>query len=326
MASRKDVASLAGVSPASVSYYINSSGYVSKETGEKIQQAIDVLGYTPNQIARSLKVKDSKQFLFFCNEIRNPFFAEIVYHATMKAKENGYTTMFSCVVDDDEYVRKMFSYQVSGVFAPNNKIKAEIIEEMVKKGVPIVLLTGINLPSLASEVTQIEIDYKSISMDIVNHLKEQGYCKTMCLSGAKSEKIGEIDIKTQEFINAYNIGEVSVAYKVRSYEDAHNFVVNSFTKENHPDSFYCTNDSVAIGVLKGLNELDIKVGDVGIIGFDNTNNANVTFPGITSVDIGVEEIGSIAIELLMKKINKEPTANYVIKPKLIKRNSSLKMK
>ena len=75
MVSRKDVAKLANVSPASVSYYINNSGYVSKEAGERIQKAIDKLGYVPNQTASALRSQSRKQFVFLCNEIRNPFYS-----------------------------------------------------------------------------------------------------------------------------------------------------------------------------------------------------------------------------------------------------------
>ena len=87
MASRKDVAREAGVSAASVSYYINNNGYVSAEARKRIQEAIEKLNYSPNQIARSLKIKDSKQFVFLCNEIRNPFYAQLVYRATNAAYE-----------------------------------------------------------------------------------------------------------------------------------------------------------------------------------------------------------------------------------------------
>ena len=56
MVSRKDIAREAGVSPTSVSYYVNKSGYVSKEAGERIQAAIDKLHYHPNLVAQSLKL------------------------------------------------------------------------------------------------------------------------------------------------------------------------------------------------------------------------------------------------------------------------------
>ena len=320
MVSRKDVAVLAGVSPASVSFYVNKSGYVSAAAKERIQKAIDELGYTPNLVARSLKIKDNKQFLFFCNEIRNPFFSELVYRATVAAKKLGYSIIFSCVVDDEDYIRKLCGYQVAGVFAPNTKISNAIIEEIVKKDIPVVLLCDRDTDDINAKVTKIKVDYSHISHDIVAHLKDGNYSNTVYFSGSLSEE--EVDDKTASFISAYNIGALDIKYNITSSDKAYRYVKEFYTKESHPDSFCCTNDAVAMGVLKGLHELGLRVPDVAVIGFDNTVESNIVIPGITTVDIDMKEMGNIAIDLLMKKVRGQEAENHYAEPKLIIRESS----
>ena len=107
MVSRKDIAKEAGVSATSVSYYVNKNGYVSKEAGQRIQAAIDKLNYHPNLVAQSLKRKSSKQIVFLCNEIKNPFYSQLISSATTAAYNHGYFILFSNIIDDKKYIQQI---------------------------------------------------------------------------------------------------------------------------------------------------------------------------------------------------------------------------
>lgn len=322
MVLRKDVANLAGVSQSSVSYYINSNGYVSAKAGKRIQKAIDELGYTPNQIARSLKIKDSKQFLFFCNEIRNSFYSEIVYCATMSAKKVGYTIMFTCVVDDDKYIKKMCGYQISGVFTSNSMMKLEHINEMAKRNIPIVMLRDIKWNNIDPSVTQIKIDYSYIMQDICNHLKSEGYKNIVYISGSHSAKKKNLDEKTKSFLKENGNNPENVIYGILNAEDAYSQVVTNYSKANCPDAFACTNDVVAMGVMKGISDIGLKPSDIGIVGFDNSLSSKFVIPTLSTVDIKMKDIGNIVIDSLMKKLEGGVVEDYIIQPKLIIRQSS----
>lgn len=326
MSSRKDVAKLAGVSPTSVSYYVNENGYVSVDAGRRIQNAIDELAYTPNQIARSLKVKDSKQFVYFCNEIRNPFYAELVYKATKVAQKEGYLIMFTSVIDDDEAIKKICSYQISGVFASNSKIKLERINAIAKKNIPVVMLRDIEWENIDKRVTQIKVDYSYIMNDIVYHLNDNNYKNIIFISSSITSEIENIDEKTKNFIKANNNNKNSVIYNISSTKDAREYIVTNYTQTNCPDAFVCANDAVAIGVIRGLTEIKINVTNVAVVGFDNTLSSQFTLPTLTTVEIDSENIGAISIELLMKKLKNEVVDDYVISPKLIIRESSMNRK
>jgi len=323
MSSRKDVADLAGVSPASVSYYINNNGYVSAKSRVKIQKAIDELGYNPNQIARSLRNKDSRQFVFLCNEIRNPFYAQLVHRATKAALKEDYVTLFSPVVNDDKYIKKVCGYQVSGVFASNNRIGVDAINTMAEQNIPVVILRDIKWANLDKRVTQIKVDYSSIMKEIVDHLRSQGGKSIHYVSSSISSDT--LDEKTKAFMKAYGKKEAKIHFGIADTSGACEQVGEAYTGSTLPDAFVCTNDAVAFGVLKAVNDLGLKVPeDVMIVGFDNSYISEYSAPSITSVDIESAKIGEIAIKLLMGKLGGEAVPDYVITPHLILRHSSLR--
>ncbi len=323
MASRKDVAKLAGVSPAAVSYYVNKNGYVSEKTGEKIQQAIDELQYVPNLIARSLKIKDTKQLLFLCNDIRNPFYSQLVYRATKSVAKLGYTIMFSSVVDDEQYINKILSYQVSGVFASNNKMDVRQINKIAKAQVPVVLLRDLEWNDLDPSVLLVKVDFSTIMNEIVKHLTSQGCSSIHYIS---SSLLNNLDTKTTSFITAMGNKSYSIVENISATKDAYDIILEKYkNKECFPDAFVCTNDAVALGCIRAVFDSGLKVPeDVCVVGFDNTNISQFSNPQITTADIDSDAIGDFAVNMLLKKINGEEQNSKVIIPRLIVRKSSTK--
>ena len=322
MVSKKDVAREAGVSATSVSYYINKSGYVSAEAGKKIQAAIERLHYTPSQIARSLKIKDSKQFVFLCNEIRNPFFAQLVYQATREAYRQDYSILFSNVIDDEQYLKKICGYQVSGVFVSNNRISCEAIESVRQFGIPIVMLQDSDWESFHPDITLIHIEQKDIFGEITRHLYENGFKRLHYISGAVSS--GSPDEKTKAFLAAANLdGERNVSYDITTSEQAAVYIRTSWRKIGYPDAIICTNDAVAEGVIFGLNELGIRVPkDVGVVGYDNTFQSRFYIPSISTVDFGGDMLGKMIIKMLIDKMQGKQVGNKSITPVFLARASS----
>ena len=321
MASRKDVAELAKVSQASVSYYVNKSGYVSAEAADRIQKAIDTLGYRPNQIARSLRCKDSKQFVFLCNEIRNPFFSQLVHQATQEAINQGYVILFSTVVDDPAYIEKIFGYQISGVFASNNRLDEKSINDLAAQGIPIVILRDIEWKKLNPNITLIKVDYEKILKTIITHLEENGFRRYFYFSSSRNP--GSADEKTLKFLDATNGKTQTVFFQISDPQKGFDQVINIKDEIRVNDAFICTNDAVAFGVRKALDTLEYSVpNDVAVIGFDNTIDSKFTVPGITTVDIEADKIGAIAISLLTKKLQGINVEDYIIEPKLLVRGSS----
>lgn len=325
MVSRKDIAKEAGVSATSVSYYVNKNGYVSKEAGQRIQAAIDKLNYHPNLVAQSLKRKSSKQIVFLCNEIKNPFYSQLISSATTAAYNHGYFILFSNIIDDKKYIQQICSYQVSGIFFSNGRIKRELYDTIKMNDVPIVMLQDIDWQIDNKEVSRIIIDNSSIFETIMEHLKQGGYSRVCYISGSSSLEDRELDEKTKRFIKAATVMESSqVICDIFSSEASYNMIRQKFSRENCPDAFVCSNDAIAIGALKAIQEMGLIVPkDVAIVGYDNTSSAVFTNPAITSVDIHTKQLGETIISMLLEKIQGREIEDFKIEPKLVIRESSM---
>ena len=325
-AARKDVAREAGVSETSVSYYINQNGYVSKEAGERIQQAIEKLHYSPNQIARSLKTKTSNQFVFLCNQIQNPFFSQIVSNATEAAYKKGYSILFSNVIDDETYLRKLCSYQVDGIFIPSGKIRQSILKSLVSTGIPIVMLSDAALKNLPKEIMQIRSDAALAFPRIIQHLRENGYSRFHFISSVHDVRRGTLDDKVQAFLNETSLSpEKDVSYNVDTAAKAEMLLTRDWPLLSEKDAFLCANDSVAQGVIYALYTKGIHVPeDVGVVGYDNTTPSRFFIPEISSVDYDADKLGEMIIEMLIRRVQGKPVENRVITPQFIARRSTMR--
>ena len=90
MASIREVAKLAGVSPSTVSRVINGTANVDAEKKDRVLKAIEESGFTPNEVARSLFKKSSKTIGVIVPSITNPFFAEMSSAIEHTANQHGY--------------------------------------------------------------------------------------------------------------------------------------------------------------------------------------------------------------------------------------------
>lgn len=326
MATRKDVAQLAGVSPTSVSYYVNNSGYVSVDKQLRIQKAIDELNYRPNLLARSLKVQKTNQLLLVCNEIRNPFHAELVYYTTKYAYENDYIMLFANVQDDAEYIEKICDYQINGIIVASNKISEEKLAEISKLDIPIVAIINMDMNNLSDNITHIKVDSIPAIENIVDIIIENGHSKLAFISSCPSKDRRMVEGKTRGFIDRtrkhglYEC-EDNIVYNVTSSLAAYD-VTKKLISEKELTAIICANDAVAIGAIRAVHEAGLRVPeDVVVTGFDNSDSSMTSIPSLTTIDVSVKHISELTIEAIIKRINGESIEDMLITTKLIRRES-----
>ena len=119
MPSIKEVARLAGVSITTVSRVINNKGSVKKETAEKVWEAVHLLNYQPNLLARSLRSQQSRLLGLLVPDIESPVFARLAKHLEEIASKKGYSLIFCNTNDDPEkeksYLEILIRRQVEGI-------------------------------------------------------------------------------------------------------------------------------------------------------------------------------------------------------------------
>ena len=140
----RDVAKRAGVAPITVSRVINNSGYVSAKTRARVEAAVKELGYVPNRLARSLRLKRTHTLALVVTDITNPFWTTVVRGVEDAANKAGFTVIL-CNTDESEakqdaYLQVLLQKQVDGILFVPASSAAEPVKRVQKQGVPIVVL------------------------------------------------------------------------------------------------------------------------------------------------------------------------------------------
>lgn len=328
MATRKDVAELAGVSPSMVSYVINNSGYVSQKKREAICDAIEKLQYRPNMVARSLKVKSSKQLVLICNEIRNPFHAEITYQMAKKAYEKGYILLFCNVINDPKYIETICSYQVDGVFVVADKLSETQVNRIAGYGIPVVSLVNMRWDNLDEHITKIDMDTYSGMSSMIAYLIERGHTNIKYISSCPSKKLKKYDSKIAGYIDQMQKAGLplvsdSILYDESNGDSLYEKLHKMFEADTLPTAFACCNDSVAIStmhILKGFGKRIPE--DISVTGFDDTRIAQEVFPALSTVNISIEQISQVAVDAMLNKIQGIDVGDITVKTGLVIRGST----
>ncbi len=334
MANIRDVAKQAGVAPITVSRCMNNSVHCRPETRARVEAAIAHLGYVPNRLASGLRSKRTNSLALILTDITNPFFTTIARGVEDIASEKGYTVIF-CNTDESVSKEKMYlqvllEKRVDGILlvpALNGLDSTALIR---KQNIPVVVLDR-RLPELMADV--VRCDSEGGAYQLTQLLLALGHLEIAILNGPKGVSTSEdrlagyrralIDAgipinPKREFYGAFN--------QESGYEMAH----KALTEAQKPTALFAANNFIAIGALKALHELELRVPeDVAVVGFDDLPSALVTFPFLTVAAQPAYEMGRRASEILLKKLDGGTSDQYqevVLPAEIVIRHSSGKQR
>lgn len=330
MVTIRDVAERAGVSVATVSRVINKKGKISKETQAIVEQAIKELSYTPNMVARGLSSRRSYAVALIVPTITNPFFPEIARAVEDTARSKGYN-VFLCNTDDRrdrliDYIQSLSKQYVDGFIISSHNITKKDLEELSNLGIPVVMMDRVLEDQ---EFTTVTVKNRIGGRMATQHLLDVGCQRVAHISGLENElnatyrMWGYRDVvSNMPWFDSSWIGRAE--FSVQSgYQVAKELLYR------HPevDGIFCSNDLIAIGVLKAAYEWGKKVpNELAIVGFDGIDMSGMTAPGITTIAQPIYQMGELAMQELLKQIeekNKEPR-HYELDVKLLLRESTLR--
>lgn len=318
----KDIAELAGVSVATVSRVINNNGRFSEETRKKVLSIIEETGYKTNYMAKSLRTNRSYTIGVIVPDISNYFFFSIVEKVEQIMFEKNFTTI---ICNTDRNLKKEKAY-------------LELLESKKIDGL-IVISGAENFEFPQNEIPYVCIDREPIDKSKTifissNHYKG-GYIATKELikRGSKNPCIIYYNDKatySKNRISGFKSAlkdenlKISKYSKLKSSPSSINMDLKKILKGN-VDSIFAINDNVAMDVLLGLNENNIKVPkDVQVIGFDNNINDRYMYPSLTTINQNIDEIAINSVNSLIKLMNNEekPGKSITIDVELVLRNST----
>lgn len=332
IATIKDVAKAANVSPSTVSRVIADHPKISEETKQRVLAAMEKLNYHPNAIARSLANKFTKTLgLLLPNTdedlFNNPFFTQVMRGISIYAQKKGYYIMYSYSNNesqDIEFIKRyIYSKWVDGIILLSAKQEDQCIEYLKNMHYPFVV---VGRPKDTNSVLWVDNDNFKAMYNVVTSLIKRGYKDIAFIGGPQSL------IVTNDRLEGYKR-----ALQGRGIEIDENYILTSEFSElagyegakkiigyKVPKAIVTTDDLIAFGVLKAIKENNLQ--KIAVIGFNNTFLAPYQSPSLSSVDINAEQIGYQAAKLLIDYLEDKEEHNkhthYIVETKFIEREST----
>lgn len=301
------------VSKSLISLVLNGRGdqmSINKATQEKVIKKAQELNYRPNQVARGLRMGQTKTIGLLVADISNPFFARITRTVEYFAEMEGYS-LIVCSSDEDKekelrLLRMLFNRQVDGIIMSSTLNDSKLLKEFMPSSFPLVLIdrtlsgckgnfVGVdNENAVFKAVKELfarghkHIGFLTITPDYISTLKDRrrGYLK------AVQEIKGKI---TDSHILQLDYKQV----KEKNY-----LMIREYLSKN-PEitAIFTSNNSLAVGCLEAIKSLNLSIPkDISLITFDDVELFKYTSPPLTSIAQPLAEIGKSAVSILLENI------------------------
>jgi LacI family transcriptional regulator len=296
-----DVARLAGVSKSTVSRAFAEDSSINALKKQRILEAAKQLGYRPNAMARSLRTTRSRLVGILLEEFTNPLFLRILELITARLQDQGLHAMAVNASKDhslSEAMELVMQYRIDGLIVSSD-MPLKIEYECAQMNIPVV--------AFARSDRRIE-DTLSVSLDELHagelaarHLIDQGYRAPAFLGGFPGVSVsldrhaGFRDCLAQEGLRVAAVEYAGDNTYDRGLAAARNLLSGS----SRPDSVFCVNDQVAIGVIDAARQFGLSVPeDLGVIGVDDIWMARTTQYDLTTILQPLETMADTLVELL----------------------------
>jgi DNA-binding LacI/PurR family transcriptional regulator len=309
----KDVAARAGVSIKTVSNVVNGQR-VLPETLDRVQRAIDELGYQPNLSARNLRQGRTGVIALALPELTSPYFAELARCVINVAAARGWTVLVDETNGDRdrelEVLQGIRSHLIDGaIFSPLALGRDE--EAPLHPRVPLVLLGERLFPG---PVDHVAFDNVAAARTAVGHLLSRG--RTMVAAiGLQDAVTGETArlrlAGWQQALEAAGLEPAPdlLAPATRWHRgDGYRAVHALLDSGARPDALFCCNDLLAVGALRALAEAGLRVpDDVAVIGIDDIEEGRFTTPTLTTISPDKGAIALASVDLLARRLEERRT-------------------
>ena len=305
-----DVARVAGVSRATVSYVLNdvTRQRISPEVQQRVLKAVDELQYTPHHHARMLKVKESDIVLIvMLGATPGPVLTQLTDELSRRVSEAGYTPLidFTGAPSPTAFTRACERIQPVAVVAPGPLLSSRIAKVLELNGTRCVLAVG---DGPGKSIARLRYSRESVGQLAATYLAERGR-KRMLVVLPEDPRLAEIAAGRLDGIRrVYDRQRIRVVTVPMDLGIARDSILAAVTKKPSIDAVFAYNDDYALVVLQVLRDADISVPEnVAVMGCDNLHFAALTQPPLTTIDPG-DLGGQIADALLaMLKNGKLPT-------------------
>lgn len=330
-ATLNDIAESTGVSVSTVSRVLNKKAAkyrISPETEALILRVAKELKYRPNQLARGLRLKKTNTIGLIAPDVSNPFFAYVIKRVQKVAHELGYSLVV-CNTDETvelerEHVNLLYRKRVDGIIAMPVGQEYDHFEEMLDKGIPMVLLDRC-FDEIA--VNSVVVDNFSGSYEAVKHLIEAGHRRIAFVQGLPGTYTNTERLRGyRQALADHDIRIDETLIVGGDFRQENGFIETKLlmNREDRPTAIFATSDLITLGALQTISEEGLSVPeDVSLLTFDDFDFAPFLRCPLTAVRQPKETMGEMAVKLLVDDLRSgtQSTKRIVLKPTLVRRSS-----
>ena len=341
MVRMKDVAALAKVSSATVSYVINNTGHVSGETEQRVRRAIEELGYRPNRIAKSLKTKKTNTIGVIVEDITVFNAPGIIDAINENAEDLGYSIVLSNLriyqrIGND--FEDAYSYQ---------KLVERAVGELLEKHVDGIIYVGIHSRDVNGVIGDVQCpvvyaycysrlqgshfvtyDDESSAYEVMKYVLTLGHRYIGIITGPAGSRTVDNRLKgcsraMERF--GVHLNQALIREGDWDYDSGYSRM-RELLSQKGLTAVFAMNDLLAGGAIAACHEMGIAIPqDVSIIGFDDRDCARLFSPQLTTMAMPLHDIGLKAMDMVVQLIDGHPVAQpqLALKGTLIKRQSIL---
>ena len=280
---------------------------ISEKTVTLIENEARAMGYTPSFMAKCLRTNRTHTLGLIVPCIDNPYFAAIASVVVSEARNLGYSVIIidskDSEADEQEGIRLLLARRVDGMVVVPCSNDATMLE-MVSETIPVVLIDRYYENTKLSYVCS---DNYNGSIDAVKYLTQFGHRRILCIRG----NLHATPVKDR--VRGYRD-----AMRAASFDDSVHISGNSFSvetgyletklalnaRENRPTAVCALSTTMLLGALKAIKEADLRIpDDISLVSFDGSKYFDFLDPAITHVSQPVNEMGLLAIKILVQQID-----------------------
>jgi LacI family transcriptional regulator len=324
----RDVAKEAGVSSMTVSRVINNSGYVSDKTKARIEAVIEELGYVPNMLGQSLRLKQTHTLALVITDITNPFWTTVARGVEDAAQENGYSVIL-CNTDEsaekqDQYITMLLKRRIDGILLVPTRNSAEDVQRIQKQGIKVVVLDR-QLPD--AQVDVVRGDSISGAYQLTQHLLAKGHRQIAMLAGPQnvSTSTERVDGYRQALREVGLENEAIVHWGRFSRASGYAMAQKVLTTTPRPTALFAANNFIAVGAYQAVRGATLHIpDDISLVSFGDLPPTLVLEPFLTVADHSSYDMGYQAGKLLIARLVNGDSAELqeIILPAELKIRSS----
>lgn len=312
-----DVARIAGVSRATVSYVLNGQADgkvpISPETRARVLQAIEELGYEPDAGAQALRSGSTKTIGLIMPDLRNPHFWGNADGVEQEARAAGYRLLFSSMDLNAQYGADVFkdlagrridALILMGCLVDQSAAAQQVLKRSLRRGLPIVEIT--DRAEHEYVVDSVIADYRAATQEAMTHLLALGHRRIGLVYGVSQPEMA-LD-RLEPYRESLRAAGLPVAPELvvncgPAIEDGYHAARRLLALPARPTALLAINDLLAIGVLRAAGDLGLRVpADLSLVGFDDIPEAKYLVPRLTTASKDAVWMGREAVRLALGRI------------------------